>query len=478
MLTQVLLAVLTALCAVLLLFSIAEHAAGKRREEELSELHRELMEYVEETAETAAGQISGRVSDIQGDIGRRLAQDAQENRENRRELSDTIARANKMQQEFSERFSKRQQELLAELSRQQEERLSAFSETQARKLSELSEKQLERMNEQTAGIRETLTRSLRELQETNREKLGEIQGEINRKLDTSLNERLDSSFKTVGEQLQKLYQSLGELGKLENGVMSLNRTLSNVKARGVLGETQLENILAEILSNTLYDRNVATKKGSRDCVEFAVRIPDKEAAGSFLYLPIDSKFPTSIYDRICEAADEGDADALRRAQKELEQRIRTEARTIFEKYVDPPQTTDFALMFLPTESLYAEVLRIPGLTEECQRKYHVVVTGPTTIAALLNSLSIGFRYMAVNRDSQNILKLLSAIKTQYSTLSTLIETAGNRLELAKKATSELRHRTDIINKRLASVEEIDATEARQLLGISVKAEQEEKTPEA
>ena len=474
-------------CTLLLLALLILAFKNKSQTAELSKGTEELRTYIGENGDEIADRVSERVAVLQDDIGNRLRHDAEENRNNRREVSGMIQESGDKQQARFETFSQKQEQNLSDFSERQERRLSDFSEKQERKLTEISEKQEKKLTEisdrqadklnelqekqfgklreQTEAIQETLKQSLKELQDANREKLDAIQGEINRKLDTSLNERLDKSFRTVGEQLSQLYKSLGELGKLETGVESLNRTLSNVKTRGMLGETQLENILASILTNTLYDKNVVTKKGSRDPVEFAVRIPDKEVAGSFMYLPIDSKFPTSIYDRICEAAEAGDSDALLKAQKELEQRIKTESKSIFDKYVDPPQTTDFALMFLPTESLFAEVLRIPGLTEECQRKHHVVITGPTTIAALLNSLSIGFRYMAVNRDSQNILKLLSAIKTQYATLSSLIETAGNRLDSAKKATNDLQRRTDMINKKLASVEEIDTADAQKLLGI-------------
>ena len=306
------------------------------------------------------------------------------------------------------------------------------------------------------------------MQESNKQNLSDIQSEINKKLDSSLNERLDASFKTVGEQLNRLYVSLGELSKLESGVSSLNRTLSNVKTRGIFGEMQLGNILADILAPSLYDQNVVTKKSegaNRDAVEFAVRIPDKEAPGEFMYLPIDSKFPDAAYSRIRSAAERGDAEEMQRGVKELEQRVRTDAKDIRDKYLDPPHTTDFGIMFLPTESLYAEVLRIPGLAEDCRSRYHVVLSGPTTIAALLNSLSIGFRYMAVNKDSQNILKLLAAIKSQYGTLSKLIETAGSRIDLAKKATDDLQRRTDMINKKLSDVEELDPIEAQSLLQI-------------
>ena len=434
MYTEILLMIITGLCLLILILEIRRTFSTRERDR--------LKEQLADSEDQIADMVGERIGTIRTDIGGWLAHDAEENRRNRQEVSEMIRQG-----------SADQQRSLQRLSLSQQEALDRFAERQQRALRE----------------------SLQELQETNRQTLEEIQTGINEQLESSLNQRLEDSFRTVGEQLSRLYTSLGELGKLEDGVNSLNRTLSNVKTRGILGEAQLENILASILSNTLYEKNVVTKRNSRDPVEFAVKIPDKEVQGSFMYLPIDSKFPTSIYDRIAEASEAGDSEGLQRAQRELEQRIRTEAKAISEKYIDPPATTDFALMFLPTESLYAEVLRIAGLTEECQRKYHIVITGPTTIAALLNSLSIGFRYMAVNRDSQNILKLLSAIKSQYGNLSQLIETAGRRLDLARQATSDLKRRTELINRRLSAVEEIDASEAKELLGMGPVGEESADT---
>lgn len=420
----------------LILFILVRRTGGRLREHIASDLENLL----DDTEDHIAERVGKRTADIKNDINARLMQDAEENRKNRQEVSDMISRAN---------------------------------EIQVRRLSDMQKDQFERLDEYREKTETVLKESLSDLQKANREKLNDIQEGINKRLDTGLNERLDQSFKTVGEQLSKLYESLGELTKLETGVSSLNRTLSNVKTRGIFGEVQLENILSGILSAGLYEKNAVTKRSegqNRDAVEFAVKIPDKDSGG-FMYLPIDSKFPATIYENIAEAAAAGDAESLRKYGKELEQRIRQEAHDIRTKYLDPPYTTDFGIMFLPTEGLYSEVLRIPGLVEYLQKEEHVVVTGPATIAALLNSLSIGFRYMAVNRDSQNILKLLSAIKTQYTTLTDLIEKAGDRIDLAKKANNDLKHRTDIINKKLSSVEELDPVEARSLLGIGEPGDQ-------
>ena len=469
------------LCAALIVMLVRARSellrllSDKEEAEKLEEVLDDMDRLKRELSET----VPQRVGEIRLDIDRRLKHDSEENRQNRIEISDSLSRSSEIQRQSLDRLLETQQRRLSELSEglnrklrdiseAQNEKLSQMSELQNRKLSELSEAQQTRLSEYQEKMQTTLKGSLSELSESNREKLSEIQGEINKKLDTSLNERLDASFKTVGEQLNKLYTSLGELSRLEDGVTNLNRTLSNVKTRGIFGETQLENILADILPQNLYDKNVVTKKsapGNRDVVEFAVKIPDKEATGEFLYLPIDSKFPGDIYERIRASSEAADTDGLSQAVKELEQFIKREAKGIEDKYIDPPNTTDFAILFLPTESLYAEVLRIPGLLEECQRKNHIVITGPSTISALLSSLNIGFRYMAVNRDSKNILKLLSAIKSQYGILSKLIGTAQNRIELAGKATLDLQKRTDIINKKLSRVEELEPSEAKKLLGV-------------
>ena len=408
------LVLLLVLNIILLLLRTRKSKAANIGKEDLKELLRELEVHI--SRENAEG-----ISGIRKDIDTRLRYDADENRKNRTEVSEIM-----------------------------------------------------RTNHES--LEKVLKDSLSEIREANRKKLEDIRSDINTKLDSSLNERLDSSFKTVGEQLNKLYRSLGELSKLELGVNSLNKTLSNVKTRGIFGEMQLENILTDVLPCSLFDRNVVTKKSQRadnkDAVEYAVKIPDKEINGAFMYLPIDSKFPATYYDRIREASENMDNEALGKAVRDLEQRVKSDAKDIRDKYIDPPNTTDFAVMFLPTESLYAEVLRISGLVEECQTRFHVVITGPSTFAALLNSLSIGFRYMAVNRDSKRILKLLSAIKTQYANLSGLIAIAAKRLDSARKANDDLMKRTELINKRLSSIEEMDIAESEALLGTGASEAEE------
>ena len=337
-------------------------------------------------------------------------------------------------------------------------------ETIRRSLMEMQESTEKRLLANSTTVNKSISEGLSTIQEATDRKLSEIQKNVDAKLDKNLNERLDESFKQVGERLESLYKSLGELKSLESGVVNLNKTLSNVKARGVYGEMALENILANILDNSQYDTNVATKPRSTERVEFAVKIPDKDNKG-FIYLPIDSKFPADTYANVLEAAENADAVALKAAIGELKIRIKKEAMTIRDKYIAPPHTTDFAIMFLPTEGLYSEVLRIDGLVEECQEKCKIVIAGPTTLTALLNSLSVGFKYLTVNKKSEEIMKLLGNFKGQFEKFNDLIARTQNRISDAQKAADQLRDRSSMIQKKLDKVELVSYEEAEDIISL-------------
>lgn len=324
-------------------------------------------------------------------------------------------------------------------------------------LIDIQESTEKRLNENSSAVNKTIAEGLEKLQGATDNKLTEIQKKVDEQLEKNLNEKLDHSFKQVGDRLESLYKSLGELKNLESGVTSLNRTLSNVKTRGVYGEMALENLLANILDKSQYDVNVATRPRSSERVEFAIKIPDKDNKG-FIYLPIDSKFPADIYGKVLEASDTADKPGLDLAVTELKTRIRKEAMTIRDKYIAPPHTTDFAIMFLPTEGLYSEVLRIDGLVEECQEKYKIVISGPTTLSALLNSLSIGFKYLTVNKKSEEIMKLLGNFKAQFEKFNDLISSTQKKISDAQGAAEKLRERSNMIQKRLDKVEVVEYEE--------------------
>lgn len=326
----------------------------------------------------------------------------------------------------------------------------------------------DRISRSLAEIRENNEKSITKLQESNEKKLDEMRQTVDEKLNDTLTKRLDSSFKTVSDQLENLYKSLGEMKELSAGVTtnvtSLNRILTNVKARGTWAEVQLESILDQTIPG-MYDKNVATKQGNLARVEFAVKIPSGDDSSKFAYLPIDSKFPMEDYARLCEAADAADAAALDAARKALETRIKDEAKAI-KNYINEPVTTPFAIMYLATEGLYAEVTSSKnGLVEKLQSEFNIMVAGPTTITALLNSLAMGFRAIAINEKANEVRELLSITKVQYGKFEDILTKAQNKINEAGKALGEAQHRNEIINKKLKNVAEIDVGTAEGLLQI-------------
>lgn len=350
------------------------------------------------------------------------------------------------------------------------ERILQGAGEQSRMLQEMEKAILKQNHEAQEKIMEKLVASVETMNRVNGEKLSEIHRNINERLDKALNERLDSSFEKIGQQLGSLYKAVGELQSLTNGVENLNRTLSNVKTRGTWGEMQLEQILANIFPDSLYDKNVQIKKNSQERVEFALKIPDKTDGGRSIYLPIDSKFPADLYAKIQEAAAGADRKGVETAVRELEGRIKSEARDISTKYINAPDTTDFAIMFLPSEGLYSEVLRIPGLAEYCQRELKVVISGPTTLSALLNSLAVGFKFLTVSRNTQEVLRVLQNVRGQYEKFGDLIDKTQRNLDLAVRSTDEMKKRTDLIQKRLDKVSALEGPEMMEFLPESTEGD--------
>lgn len=339
-------------------------------------------------------------------------------------------------------------------------------ETSAR-LSEMSEKiENIRVNnlEQSARQSKALTEAVDRMRESNEKKLEEMRITVDEKLTSTLTQRLDSSFKTVSDRLENVYKSLGEMKELSNGVTAnvtaLNKVLTNVKARGTWAEVQLGAILDQTLPG-MYETNFICVEGSKDRVEFAVRIPSNE--GTVTYLPVDSKFPMEDYVRLCDAADSADPDAVAAARKALEVRILSEAKTIT-KYINVPKTTPFAIMYLATEGLYAEIASSrTGIAEKIRSEYNVMIAGPTTITALLNSLSLGFRAVAINEKANEVRLLLAAAKVQYDKFGVVLQKARQKIDEAGKSLDEAGKRNEIIRKKLRSVEEIDGAAADELL---------------
>lgn len=320
------------------------------------------------------------------------------------------------------------------------------------------------MQESLDKINSTNEKKLNEIRNANEEKLNIIERNINDKLDKSLNERLDSSFKNIADQLQNLQKTNGELLSMSGTITDLQKSLSSVKERGVFGEKQLESIIESIMSSNMYERQFRLKKNVEDKIDVAIKIPNKDDDG-FVYLPIDAKFPNDRYLDIVRASQERDELALNAAIKALKDAIIIQARSISEKYIEPPITTEFAIMFLPTEGLYAEVLRIDGLAEDCQNKYKILLAGPTTITALINSFSVGFKFLQVNKNSKEIAKILQAIKVQYARFGEEIDKTKQNLEKATESTEKLAKRNQMITNKLKSFDSIGVSESDNLLGV-------------
>lgn len=318
--------------------------------------------------------------------------------------------------------------------------------------------------EQLETIRGVVDRRLIVLQTDTAAKLEQMRQTVDEKLQSTLESRLGESFRLVSERLEQVHKGLGEMQTLASGVGDLKRVLSNVTTRGAWGEVQLENLLAQILTPEQYDRNVATA-GTSERVEFAIRLPGKDA--ETVWLPVDAKFPMETYQRLAAAADRGDAAAVDAAGRELETVIRTCARTFSGKYLAPPRTTDFGILFLATEGLYAETLRRPGLAESLQSDYRVVLAGPMTFAALLNSLQMGFRTLAIQQRSSDVWKLLGDVKTQFGKYSTVLAAIRKRLEQATATVDDAATRTRAIEKRLRDVETAEEDETPTLHLIAV-----------
>ena len=327
------------------------------------------------------------------------------------------------------------------------------------------------------NVEKTIEKNLKSIREDNTIQLSEMRKTVDEKLQTTLEKRLGESFKQVSDRLEQVHKGLGEMQNIATGVGDLKKVLSNVKTRGVLGEYQLENILEQILTPDQYAKNVATKKGSQANVEFALKLPGKEA-GKEVWLPIDSKFPIEDYDRLLDAFDKGEKEGIESAQKVLIKKIESFAKSISEKYIDPPHTTDFGIMFLPVESLYAEVLRHPGLFEILQRKYKITVTGPTTLSALLNSLQMGFRTLAVQKRSSEVWDILKAVKFEFKEFSGVLTKVHKQLNTASGTLETLRTtRTNVMERKLKDVETFTALESKEILELPDSIESEESDNE-
>jgi DNA recombination protein RmuC len=376
-------------------------------------------------------------------------------------------------QELAQNLATFQQSLMqlgAEASRTQNTQIDAFGqqlallqktlhETLTSQLSGVSESNARRMNE----IRETLEKQLAQLQTSNAAKLDEMRATVDEKLQSTLQARLGESFKQVADRLEQVHKGLGEMQTLAQGVGDLKHLLTNVKTRGIFGEAQLASLLEQVFVPDQYAAQVATRPGSKNVVDFAIKLPGKSESGEPLWLPIDAKFPNEDYERLLDAQGRADAVAAELAGRALEQRIRLEAKSITEKYVEPPYTTDFAILFLPTEGLYAEVLRRPGLMEALQREHRVTLAGPTTLLAMLSSLQMGFRTLALEKRSSEVWQVLGAVKTEFGKFGDVLARVKSQTETVLKTIDGAQTRSRAMGRALKNVEALTDTQSAALI---------------
>jgi len=407
---------------------------------------------------------------LKDEFSRNREESSKQMREMREELQNSLLTGMKgisdIQKNQLETTAGQQKGQLDSFSNQQKLQFESFTNLLTT-LTKSNEERLEKM-------RETIETRIRHLQEDNASKVAEMRKTVNEnleemrktvdeKLQSTLEKRLGESFKIVSERLEAVHQGLGDMQKLATGVGDLKKVLSNVKTKGVLGEYQLENLLEQILTPAQYDKNVKTKQNSNAQVEFAIKLPGREDKNKTVYLPIDAKLPTEDYQALIDAYEISDLFRIDELKKALATRIKNFAKDISEKYIDPPNTTDFAIMFLPFEGLYAEVLRMTGVFETIQREYKVIITGPTTISALLNSLQMGFRTLAIEKRSSEVWELLSAVKKEFGMFGEILDKTQKKLQEASSSIDAANTRSRAISRKLRDVQELPADKTKLII---------------
>lgn len=350
--------------------------------------------------------------------------------------------------ERMDRFAVATQQGLANVTQSTQQALAAQAQSTQQGLADVKQSTAKSISD----LRLANAESIKEMKQDNAVQLDKMRQTVDEKLSATLEQRFNQSFKIVNDRLEEINRTFGELQNLQTGVNDLNRIFKNVKTRGTWGEVSLESLLSQILAPEQYEKQVRIKRGSEDMVDFVIRMPGK--TDEEVWLPVDAKFPVEDYARLVEASEKGDPEGVESASKALAQRVKAEAMSIRDKYIAPPKTTDFAIMYLPTESLYAEVLRREGLVEDIQNKFRIVVCGPTTIAALLNSLQMGFKSVAIEKRSTEIGKLLQGFMTDFAMFTKLLQQTGDKIDGVRKTLENAEKRTMIIGKKLNKINSI------------------------
>ena len=443
----------------------ARQAQGAERQE------RELRSEVQSSARDTRSELAQSLSMFQqallgqaGDVARTQNDQIDSFRVQLATMQQQVAQALQATTEVLTRQSLAGQEAVTQHLLQgrqaQDQALQRFAEGLNQQLQALSEANERRLGEVRLAVEARLTT----LQDGNEKKLEQMRATVDEKLHATLEQRLGESFKQVADRLEQVHKGLGEMQTLARDVGSLNRVLTNVKTRGIFGEMQLAGLLEQVFTPEQYAANVATVPGSNERVEFAVRLPGQRDDGQPLWLPIDAKFPREDYERLLEAQERADPAGVEAAAKAIEQRLRQEARSIRDKYVSPPHTTDFGILFVPTEGLYAEALRRPGLMEALQREFKVMLVGPTTLLATLTSLQMGFRTLALEKRSAEVWEVLGAVKTEFGKFGDVLAKTKKKLDEASRTIDEAEVRTRAMTRKLKGVETLPEGRVQALLG--------------
>lgn len=436
----------------------------QRHQQQGSErIERELREQVQSTAQATRQELGSNFMQFQQSLAAQLTSVATLQNNQIDSFAQQLAKLNEAN---AQQLEAMRQAITLQAQTGREEQATAlkrFGDTLNQTLTTLTESNAQRM----AEVRATLEAKIKDLQTDNGARLEEMRKTVDEKLHATLEQRLGESFKLVSDRLEKVHQGLGEMQQLAIGVGDLKRVLTNVKTRGTWGEVQLEMLLEQVLTPDQYAKNVETIPGSGARVEFAIKLPGSDNGNTPVWMPIDAKFPKEQYERLADAADRADADGVLQAGRELETVVRNEAKKIAEKYLSPPLTTDFAILFLPTEGLYAEVMRRPGLADDLQRTHRVSIAGPSTLSALLNSLQMGFRTLALEKRSSEVWQVLGAVKTEFGKFGDVLAATKATLERAAKNIEQAETRSRQMTRKLKSVEALPSEAAQQLLGVDL-----------
>lgn len=493
LITIAVLAGIAVVLLVVLLFRKPDAAFADRVRAELDRVSAAVREELRESREENANasrqlreEIGGGVRGLGDSLAERLNEDAKQNLDHLQTFSTALTESSErgeqrlaeMRGTLDERLTgaaEAQQQGDAQTRQELQSALKTFSDLLGVQLQDLSHMLKQQLSELTVrseakleAMRNTVETKLAQVQSDNEAKLERIRATVDEKLHATLEQRLGESFKLVSERLEQVHSGLGEMKTLAVGVGDLKKILSNVKTRGTWGEVQLGNLLEQTLTPEQFVRNFAPDETSAERVEFAIRLPGRDTDGTPVWLPIDSKFPHEEYQRLLEAQELGDSAAAEAASHALEIGIRLECRKISEKYLRPPTTTDFGILFLPTESLFAELLRRPGLTESLQRDFRVVVSGPTTLTALLTSLQMGFRTLAIEQHSSEVWKVLGAVKTEFGKFGDALDKVHKKLSEASNSIDTAKRRHRAVEKKLRPADGLPVSEAVSLLGFDAE----------